>query len=94
MKTRLLLFTVVGLAACTTSVKTWTRPDTTQGANDHDLADCKFQAKKATASYSSTPPSNSKTDGMGTAVGDGVVIAEKQIDLTNDCMRLKGYQGQ
>jgi hypothetical protein len=31
---------------------------------------------------------------MGSAVGDGIVIAEKQIDLTNDCMRVKGYSGQ
>jgi len=31
---------------------------------------------------------------MGSAVGDGIVIAEKQIDLANDCMRVKGYSGQ
>lgn len=82
------------LSACVTSVHDWTRSGASASDIQHDKAECQYQAKAATASYHSTPAANDKTHGMGSAVGDGIVIAEKQIDLTNDCMRLKGYVGQ
>lgn len=82
------------LSACVTSVHDWSRPGANPSDIQHDKAECQYQAKAATASYHSTPAANDKTHGMGSAVGDGIVIAEKQIDLTNDCMRVKGYAGQ
>ena len=56
-------------------------------------AECQYQAKSATASYSSAPSDKSMSAAVGAGVGDGIVVAEKQIDLTNDCMRLRGYSG-
>ncbi|MFJ2279616.1 hypothetical protein ACIOUG_00575 [Pseudomonas sp. NPDC087803] len=82
------------LSACVTSVHDWSRPGASAADIQHDKAECQYQAKAATASYHSAPAANDKTHGMGSAVGDGIVIAEKQIDLTNDCMRVKGYSGQ
>ncbi|MBA3494659.1 MAG: hypothetical protein H0T87_11260 [Gammaproteobacteria bacterium] len=47
----------------------------------------------ATASYNSGNGKDGMTSAIGAGVGDGIVIAEKQIELTNDCMRLKNYSG-
>ncbi len=94
MKFVIVTVLAVTLCACVTPVRNWSKP----GASASDLAqaqaECQYQAKAATASYHSTPAANDTTHSMGNAVGDGVVIAEKQIDLTNDCMRVKGYSGQ
>ncbi|WP_064117833.1 hypothetical protein [Pseudomonas fluorescens] len=81
------------LSACVTSVDHWSKPGVSQATIDHDKAECQYQAKSATASYSSTPSDKSMTAAVGAGVGDGIVVAEKQIDLTNDCMRLRGYSG-
>jgi hypothetical protein len=82
------------LNACVTSVHDLSRPGASASDIQYDKTECQYQAKAATASYHSTPAANDQTHGMGSAVGDGIVIAEKQIDLTNDCMRVKGYAGQ
>ena len=79
------------LAACSTSPKGWTKPGATAADVERDQAQCRYEAKSATASYTSTPTQPGNTAAMGAAVGDGVVIAEKQIELTNDCMKLRGY---
>lgn len=90
----LLLWTaLLTLSACVTSVDHWSKPGATQATIDHDKAECQYQAKSATASYSSTPSDKSMSAAVGAGVGDGIVVAEKQIDLTNDCMRLRGYSG-
>ncbi|WP_445178445.1 hypothetical protein [Pseudomonas sp. McL0111] len=93
---KLLIIAVLAtlLSACVTSVHDWSKSGASASEIQHDQAQCQYQAKAATASYHSTPAADDKTHGMGSAVGDGIVIAEKQIDLTNDCMRLKGYAGQ
>lgn len=93
---KFIIFTLFAmlLSACATSVQNWSRPGASASDIQHDKAECQYQAKAATASYHSTPAADDQTHGMGSAVGDGIVIAEKQIDLTNDCMRVKGYAGQ
>ena len=84
---------LLALSACVTSVDQWSKPGATQATIDHDKAECQYQAKSATASYSSAPSDKSMSAAVGAGVGDGIVVAEKQIDLTNDCMRLRGYSG-
>ncbi len=84
---------LLALSACVTSVDHWSKPGATQATIDHDKAECLYQAKSATASYSSAPSDKSMSAAVGAGVGDGIVVAEKQIDLTNDCMRLRGYSG-
>lgn len=83
-------------AGCASSPRTWTKSEVPRSETDADLAQCRYEAKAATAGYHSTPTESDqkKTGGMGAAVGDGIVIAEKQVDLTNRCMRAKGYAGQ
>lgn len=93
MKFILVMVLAILLCACATPVRNWSKPGANESAIAQDKALCQYQAKAATASYHSTPSANDTTHGMGNAVGDGVVIAEKQIDLTNDCMRVKGYSG-
>lgn len=94
MRCLLVMLLTLTLCACTTSVRNWTRVDGRATDSAHDKAQCQYEAKAATASYHSSPSANDKTSGMGNAVGDGIVIAQKQIELMNDCMRLKGYVGQ
>ena len=84
---------LLALSACVTSVDHWSKPGATQATIDHDKAECQYQAKSATASYSSAPSDKSMSAAVGAGVGDGIVVAEKQIDLTTDCMRLRGYSG-
>ena len=79
------------LAACASPERNWSKSDVPRSQTDADLAQCQFQAKAATASYQSTPSKPGEAARVGAAVGDGIVIAEKQIELTNDCMRAKGY---
>ncbi|MFJ7316158.1 hypothetical protein ACIQVE_26070 [Pseudomonas sp. NPDC098747] len=81
------------LTACVTSVDHWSKPGASQAELDHDKAECLYQAKSATASFSSAPSDKSMEAAVGAGVGDGIVVAEKQIELTNDCMRLRGYNG-
>ncbi|PAW49082.1 MULTISPECIES: hypothetical protein [Pseudomonas] len=77
-----------------TSIHDWSRPGASAAEIQHDIAECQYQANAATASYHSTPAANDKTHGMGSAVGDGIIIAEKQIDLKNDCMQGNVYLRQ
>lgn len=80
------------LAACSTSPRGWQKSGTAASDVERDQAQCDYEAKAATASYKSTPSKPGDTAAMGAAVGDGVVIAEKRIELTNDCMKARGYQ--
>ncbi|MFL1495403.1 hypothetical protein [Pseudomonas antarctica] len=94
MKLKLMILFTLTLSACTTSVHNWSRTDGRTTDMAQDKAQCQYEAKAATASYHSSPSANDETHGMGNAVGDGIIIAEKQIELLNDCMRLKGYVGK
>ncbi len=44
------------------------------------------------AGYHTTPREKGQTAALGTAVGDGIVSAEKQVELVNDCMAARGYR--
>ena len=60
---------------------------------EKDKAECDYEAKAATASYSTASSGKeSGSESMGRAVGDGIVIAEKRIELTNECMKVRGYR--
>ena len=47
--------TVLLLSACATSPHGWARSDTPHTQVAADKAQCEYEAKKATASYSTTP---------------------------------------
>lgn len=85
---------LVLLSACGSSPKSWTKPGASEDQVERDRAQCEYEAKAATASYHSTPSKPGETAAVGRAVGDGIVIAEKQIELTRDCMRARGYSGR
>ena len=81
----------LAFGGCTTSPSGWTKNDVPVSRMEQDKAECSYQAKSATASYKSAPAERGQTAATGAAVGDGIVIAEKQVELTNECMRLRGY---
>ena len=79
------------VSACSTSPSGWEKGGAPVSDVERDRAQCTYEAKAATASYKSTPSKPGETAAMGAAVGDGIVIAEKQIELTNECMKARGY---
>ncbi len=83
MKFVVITLLAVMLCACVTPVRNWSRP----GANTADISQDQAQCQYQSSGHGELPHHarcNDTTGGMGNAVGDGVVIAEKQIDLTND----------
>jgi hypothetical protein len=80
------------LTACKTAPAGWEKSSSSMSDLERDKAQCSYEAKAATASYRSQPSKPGEAAAMGAAIGDGVVIAEKQIELTNDCMKARGYK--
>jgi hypothetical protein len=87
----LTLAAAIACSACTTAPAGWQKSGAAMSDLDKDKAQCTYEAKAATASYKSTPSKPGEAAAMGAAIGDGVVIAEKQIELTNECMKARGY---
>jgi hypothetical protein len=83
------------LSGCATSPKGWEKSGVERSQLETDQAQCDYEAKAATASYhTSTSTKQSESERMGDAIGDGIVIAEKQVELKNACMKAKGYRAQ
>ena len=82
----------LGIAGCATAPTGWSKVGAPSTALEQDKAECTYQAKAATASYhSSSSSAESASSRLGAAVGDGIIIAEKQVALTNECMKARGY---
>ena len=79
------------IAGCSTSPKGWEQSGVAKSQLDADKAQCEYEAKAATASYRTTPTKKGESAALGTAIGDGIVVAEKRVELTNDCMKARGY---
>jgi hypothetical protein len=82
---------MLALGACATSPTGWHKAGANEADLERDEAQCRYEAKSATASDSSTASQPGATAATGRAIGDGIFIAEKQIELTNDCINLRGY---
>jgi hypothetical protein len=93
MRTHIALTTLAALtlSACTTSPAGWQKSGAPMSDTERDKAQCTYEAKAATASYKSTPSKPGEATAMGAAIGDGIVTAEKQVELTNECMKARGY---
>ncbi|WWW36159.1 hypothetical protein V8017_04065 [Stenotrophomonas rhizophila] len=78
----------VMLAGCgTTQIKAWSKPGASEEQKQRDLAECDYDASKATTGDGKAPKST------GDAVGDGVVRGMEKSDLIKKCMRVRGYSG-
>jgi hypothetical protein len=86
-----LTLAVVLLGACSTAPKGWHKSGASAADLQRDEDQCRYEAKAATASYSTTPSQPGAAAATGRAIGDGIVVAEKQIDLANECMKARGY---
>ena len=85
------LIAAIACCACATSPAGWQKSGAAMSDLDRDKAQCSYEAKAATASYKSTPSKPGESAAMGAAIGDGIAIAEQQIELTNECMKARGY---
>jgi len=92
MRFHIVLMTLTAaLSACTTAPQGWQKSGAPMSDLERDKTQCTYEAKAATASYRSNPSKPGESAAMGAAIGDGVVIAEKQVELTNECMTARGY---
>lgn len=78
-------------SGCAHPVREWGKTGEERSGVDRDHEQCQYEAKAATTSYHTTPTKKGESAALGTAIGDGIVVAEKQIELTNACMRARGY---
>ncbi len=69
---------LVGVS-CAHSVKAWEKSGGERSSVGQDREQCQYEAKAETASYHSAPTEK----GESAAIGDGIVIADTQIELTN-----------
>jgi hypothetical protein len=91
MQTILIALAASALSACVTSPPSWQKNGVPMSDLERDKAQCTYEAKAATASYHSQPSKPGEAAAMGAAIGDGIVTAEKQVELTNECMKARGY---
>lgn len=83
-----LLCSVVMLTGCgTAQIKDWSKPGAGEAQKQRDMAECDYDASKATTGDGRAPQST------GDAVGDGVVRGMEKSDLIKKCMRIRGYSG-
>ncbi|QHB73509.1 hypothetical protein [Stenotrophomonas sp. 364] len=76
------------LVGCgTTQIKAWSKPGADEAQKQRDLAECDYDASKATTGDGKAPKTT------GDAVGDGVVRGMEKSDLIKKCMRVRGYSG-
>ncbi len=85
--TILLCATLLSAGCGTAQIKRWSKPGASEAQKQQDLAECDYDASKATVGDGRAPRS---TDG---AVGDGVVRGMEKSDLIKTCMRVRGYRG-
>jgi len=76
------------LAACSTQpVSQWEKSGQPTSQRDQDLAQCKYEAEKATASSGDGRLPKSTNE----AVNKGVERGLEQADLIKSCMKARGY---
>jgi hypothetical protein len=75
------------LCSCGTSqISGWSKPGGSESQKSQDMAECDYDASKATAGNMQAPKSTSD------AVDSGVARGMEKSDLIKKCMRLRGYQ--
>jgi len=84
----LVLLATLSVTGCgTAQIKGWSKPGASDAQKQQDLAECDYDASKATTGDGKAPQNT------GAAVGDGVVRGMEKSDLIKKCMRVRGYSG-
>jgi len=86
------LLAVALAVSCGGRDKESVRDSTASSDVQRDEAQCKYEAQAATASLKSTPRDNTTGGAISTGIADGIVIAERQLELVDACMRARGYR--
>jgi len=79
------------LAACAPAI-IWDRPGTSREEFDRDVLQCKYEAEKATASYSAGATAYGVGAAAAQGIGEGLEIGRRQGDIAMSCMRARGYK--
>ena len=80
------------LAGCTASGDdAWKQDRTPRSQMQQDLAECKYDAERSTATIGTGHTPKKMSDAIGEGIGDGVVKGIEQSNLVNSCMNARGY---
>lgn len=81
---------LLGLCGCAPRYS-WVRDATTQQQFERDRAQCLYESKAATASYSSGPTPRTLGGSFGQGFADGITLAMRENELAVLCMKARGY---
>ena len=80
------------LSGCATQQFIWVKSDQNQMDYSRDLAQCEYEGKLATASYSSGPTARGANNAAIQGMFEGLEISGRRQDLMLSCMKARGYQ--
>jgi len=86
------LAAMAALAGCASPDAQWAKDDTPRSEVDQALADCKYQAEAATVNIGSNNRPATFGDAISQGVASGVVRGMDEAELTESCMKAKGYK--
>lgn len=79
------------LAGCASSNKQWVKDGAPRSEAEQALAECKYQAEAATIGIGANTRSKTWGDAISDGIADGVVRGMDEVELTNSCMKAKGF---
>src|SRR5436190_1347436 len=88
---RLALLGIVFLTACGPRYM-WVKEGATQQDFEADRTRCIYEAKLATASYSSGPTARGYGAAAAQGIGEGITMGLREAELATLCMQTKGYR--
>ena len=89
---RLTLVALLAIQGC--AGPTWVKPGAVQADFDRDVAQCKYEAASATASYGGGPTRRTTAGALGQGIGEGIDLGLRQRDLIMLCLQARGYTKQ
>lgn len=79
------------LAGCASEPTHYVHSHAAVSSSDQARAMCAYQADASTATYHTEPRRRGESAALGAAIADGVIVAGKRAELTDECMRAQGY---
>lgn len=84
------------VVACAHPVSQWDKAGATPEQIQHDKAECKYQIDLAQSGHHADTVVNHYNKKVteqiiGNAIGDGIVDADRAVELMNECMSVRGY---
>lgn len=89
----LLVLLPLGVFGCA-QAPVWSKQGATQSDFERDVAQCKYEAAVATASYNTGPTARSRYGAVLQGIDEGIAIGARQGELIQLCLVARGYSRQ